>query len=71
MTQAGVILDTPASMSPEQVRGELVDQRADIWAFGCVLYELLVGQQPFRGASVAEIKGCKPLATSDLFDRRK
>jgi len=58
MTQAGVILGTPAYMSPEQVRGELVDQRADIWAFGCVLYELLVGQQPFRGASVAEIIAC-------------
>jgi eukaryotic-like serine/threonine-protein kinase len=58
MTQAGVILGTPAYMSPEQVRGELVDQRADIWAFGCVLYELLVGQQPFRGASFAEIIAC-------------
>ena len=58
MTRAGVILGTPAYMSPEQVRGERVDQRADIWAFGCVLYELLVGQQPFRGASFAEIIAC-------------
>jgi len=58
MTHAGVILGTAAYMSPEQVRGELVDQRADIWAFGCVLYELLVGQQPFRGASFAEIIAC-------------
>jgi len=58
MTQAGLILGTPAYMSPEQVRGELVDQRADIWAFGCVLYELLVGQQPFRGASFADIIAC-------------
>jgi serine/threonine protein kinase len=57
-TQAGVILGTPAYMSPEQVRGETVDQRADIWAFGCVLYELLVGQQPFHGASFAEIIAC-------------
>jgi serine/threonine protein kinase/Flp pilus assembly protein TadD len=58
MTQAGVILGTPAYMSPEQMRGELVDQRADIWAFGCVLYELIVGHQPFRGVSVAEIIAC-------------
>jgi serine/threonine protein kinase/Flp pilus assembly protein TadD len=58
MTQAGVILGTPSYMSPEQVRGESVDRRADIWAFGCVLFELLMGQRPFRGASVAEIMAC-------------
>ena len=53
MTQAGVILGTPAYMSPEQVRSEPVGQRIDIWAFGCVLYELQ-GRAPFCGASVAE-----------------
>jgi serine/threonine protein kinase/Flp pilus assembly protein TadD len=58
MTQAGLIVGTPEYMSPEQVRGEPVDQRADIWAFGCVLYELLVGRRPFRGASCAEIIAC-------------
>jgi serine/threonine protein kinase/Flp pilus assembly protein TadD len=58
MTQAGVILGTPSYMSPEQVRGEPVDRRTDIWAFGCVLFELLVGRRPFRGASHAEIIAC-------------
>ena len=54
----GVILGTAAYMAPEQAKGKSVDRRADIWAFGCVLYELLVGQQPFRGASFAEIIAC-------------
>jgi len=58
MTQTGAILGTPSYMSPEQVRGEPVDRRVDIWAFGCVLFELLLGQRPFRGASVAEIIAC-------------
>ncbi len=53
-TRAGVLLGTAAYMSPEQVRGKAVDKRADIWAFGCLLYELLTGKQVFGGETISD-----------------
>src|SRR5262245_4678716 len=53
----GVMLGTPAYMSPEQVRGRGVDKRSDIWAFGCVLYELLTGRTAFARATIADTIG--------------
>ena len=53
-TQMGVIMGTAAYMSPEQARGRPVDKRADIWAFGAVVYEMITGQRLFSGRNVSE-----------------
>jgi len=54
-TQMGVILGTAAYMAPEQAKGRVVDKRADIWAFGAVLYEMLSGERAFKGGDVTEV----------------
>ncbi len=54
-TREGVILGTAAYMSPEQARGKPIDKSTDIWAFGCVLYELLTGRRAFRGETLPDI----------------
>jgi serine/threonine-protein kinase len=54
MTGMGIILGTAAYMSPEQARGKAVDKRSDIWAFGCLLYEMLSGRSAFGGETISD-----------------
>ena len=67
MTQMGVILGTAAYMSPEQARGKPVDKRADVWAFGCVLYEMLTGRRAFEDEDVS-LTLSKVLQSEPAFD---
>jgi Tol biopolymer transport system component len=67
-TREGVIAGTPAYMSPEQARGDHADKRSDVWAFGCVLYEMLTAQPPFSRATLTEtlaaVLECEPSWTA-------
>jgi serine/threonine-protein kinase len=65
LTQQGVVLGTAAYMSPEQAKGRVVDRRADVWAFGAVLYEMLTGRRCFDGEDVSETFAAILRATPD------
>jgi eukaryotic-like serine/threonine-protein kinase len=68
-THLGVILGTASYMSPEQAKGKPVDRRTDIWALGCILFEMLAGRRPFQGEGVSEVLAAvimAPIAFEEL-----
>ena len=65
-TRMGMVIGTAAYMAPEQAKGETVDQRADVWAFGAVLYEMLTGARPFAGDDMSDILAAVLRADVDL-----
>ena len=65
-TQQGVILGTAAYMSPEQAKGKIVDKKTDIWSFGCVLFEMLIGKAAFQGDEAGEILASVIKGNTDL-----
>src|SRR5215204_650718 len=66
LTRMGVILGTAAYMSPEQARGKVADKRSDIWAFGCVLYEMLTGRRTFEGEEISDTLASVLKSSPDL-----
>ena len=69
-TDEGLILGT-ADMSPEQARGKRIDKRTDIWAFGCVLFEMLAGRRAFDGETASDVIAAIIERTPDLTRLRK
>ena len=65
-TSDGAVMGTAGYMSPEQARGQAVDKRTDIWAFGCVLYEMLTGQVAFKGDTIVGHHRRRPRARAGL-----
>jgi serine/threonine-protein kinase len=66
MTGMGMVIGTASYMSPEQAKGKIVDKRADIWAFGVVLYEMLTGRVAFQGETVSEVIASVIMRDADL-----
>jgi len=66
LTRTGMIVGTAAYMAPEQARGAALDKRADLWAFGCVLYEILTGEQAFTGENTTDILAAVMTKQPDL-----
>ena len=65
-TQMGMVIGTAAYMSPEQAKGKVIDKRADVWAFGCVLFEMLTGRRVFDARDVSEVLASVLLKDPDL-----
>lgn len=71
LTQSGATVGTPDYLSPEQARGERVDPRSDLYALGLILYEMLSGELPFAGGTVAEVLGQRMVRTPQPLTRKR